>query len=169
MSAVADTLDRVHPRVRGALERHGIDATVHVHERLGAPISSPDDVAEALGLDVARIAKSLFLRRRGGGEFALAVTSVHDRVDWHAVADIVGVEPLELARPDELHAVLGYSAAGVSPLGAPPEVPVAVDRRLLDEETILVGGGRSGVEVELAPADLVAATGAVVAHIREEL
>src|SRR5438105_3092939 len=163
MSMEAEALAAPHPRVRGALERHGIAARVHVHRLLAPAIMSPADVAEALGYEQARIAKSLFLRRRGGGEFVVAVAPVTGRLDLAAVAAAAGAPPLELARPEELAAVAGYGVGGVSPLAAPAGVPVVVDDSLLSHETILVGAGRAGVELELEPAELVAATAARVA------
>lgn len=155
----------VHSRVREALDRSDLDVTVHDHASLPGPIRSPQDFADALGYSLDRITKSVFLRARSGTTHAVAVCAMGRKLDMAQVSAIVGAGRMELAGPDELARVLDYPRHGVSPLGVPATVMVLVDEGLLVEPTVLVGAGAAGVEVEVAPRDLVAAAGAVVAEI----
>ena len=59
----------------------------------------------------------------------------------------------------------GYVAGGISPLGQRKRLPVVVDSAALEFATVFCSGGRRGLEIEISPADLVRAAGAVVAVI----
>jgi Cys-tRNA(Pro)/Cys-tRNA(Cys) deacylase len=59
----------------------------------------------------------------------------------------------------------GYVAGGISPLGQKKRLRTVVDESALDHETVFVSGGQRGLEIELAPTDLVSLTGASTAHI----
>ncbi|WP_187774231.1 aminoacyl-tRNA deacylase [Lolliginicoccus suaedae] len=155
----------VHGRIREVLDRGDLDVTVHEHASLPGPIRSPQDFADALGYSLDRITKSVFLRARNGASHAVAVCAMGRKLDMGRVAGLVGTGRMELAGAEELARVLDYPRHGVSPLGVPSPVMVLVDAGLLDQPTILVGGGAAGVEVEIAPRDLVAAAGAVVADL----
>lgn len=67
---------------------------------------------------------------------------------------------MEVASPEALNSSLGYPRNGVSPLGAPADIPVLLDEAVLNYPTVLVGGGATGIEIELSPKDLVQMTSA---------
>lgn len=89
--------------------------------------------------------------------FALVVASMGSKVQFRSLAAQLGVKRVEVASSDELSAVTGYPRNGVSPFGV-AGVKVFVDSGLLRFPTILVGAGAIGVELEMAPADLVSVT-----------
>ena len=153
-----EEMAKVHPLVRQAVERHGLSIAVHRHRELSAEINGPHDVAKALGYPVERITKSLFLRVQSRDEYLVLVCSVNKKVDLRRVARELGTRRLELASEREL-AVLGYSPGGVSPI-AVGDVPVVMDRELLEQPTILTGAGEVLVEIEVDPRRLQEVTGA---------
>jgi Cys-tRNA(Pro)/Cys-tRNA(Cys) deacylase len=160
---VSTTLESVHDKVRATLERTARPYLVHEHRRLGAPITSPADMARALAIEPARIAKTLLLIEQGGvRRHALLCCTWDARADVKAVAARFGYGRLEVASAQALVDVLGYPRGGVSPLGAPREIPVAIDAALYHFPSILIGAGVSGVEIELAASDLEEMTGAAV-------
>ena len=153
----------LHPRVSQALQTAGLPYRLQRHDRQPREIRSPFDMAEALGYPVERITKSLLVRTRDGEtDHAVAVLSAARRADWSRLAAVLAARRIQMASREELERVLGYPALGVSPLGA-AGLPVVLDRRLLDFETVLVGAGVAGVEVEVNTEDLRRVTTATVA------
>src|SRR5919202_1906694 len=89
-------------------------------------------------------------------------------------AEALGVDPrrvfktlvADLADTAKAERTTGYVAGGISPLGQRRALPTLVDETALDHETVFVSAGRRGLEIELAPQDLVALTGARVRALR---
>ena len=152
-------LPHVHRRVRRALEDHGVSVEVHQHRDLDGPIHSPGDFADALGVGIERVTKTLFLRSQRH-QYVVLVAPVTTRVNLQAVAEAVGCRRLGMADREELAAYLDYSPGGVSPIGVDPEIPVLVDAALLRQPSIFVAAGEIGVEVEIDPGELLRMTGA---------
>src|SRR3954465_9630966 len=71
----------------------------------------------------------------------------------------------ELAGKAEAERATGYVVGGISPLGQRKRLPATIDSSIYDWETVLVSAGRRGLQIELAPPDLIALTGASVAEI----
>jgi Cys-tRNA(Pro)/Cys-tRNA(Cys) deacylase len=151
----------VHPQVRAALERGGVGFVERRHAEYARPIYTPGDFAAVLGYVPGRIAKTLLLRGETPPRFALAVCPAPDRLDLAAVAHEMGWRRAQFASAEELATLTGYPPTGVSPLGV-SGVRVLLAESLVACETVLVGGGAVGVEVELAPADLLRLTGGTV-------
>jgi len=152
----------VHPRVSQALAGHSDVVTVHRHADLPAAIRSPRDFAAALGLELERVTKSLFFRCQGDeGRYGVVVLSVNRRLDMPRLAEALGCKRVELATREELTVQLGFSPGGVSPIGV-GEVPVILDRDLMELPTVTVAAGEVAVEVEIAPELLRQITGAEV-------
>lgn len=157
------TLASVHDNVRAALERGARPYLVHEHRRLAAEIAGPSDMARALAIEPERIAKTLLLVEQGGARrYAILCCSWNARADVKAVASRLGYGRLEVASGAALTDVLGYPRGGVSPLGAPQGVPIAIDAALYRFPSVLIGAGVNGVEIELAASDLEGLTGALV-------
>lgn len=159
------SLSKLHTSVQAALSGPKVEHKVHDHGDLPSEINSPHDFAAALGYPVQRIARTLFLRSHDRQSHAVAVWSADRRLNFKAAASAAGLKRVEAASPEELQAKTGYPRNGVSPLGLTGDIAVVVDGSLLGYETILIGGGVTAIEVELAPADLIRVTGATVADI----
>lgn len=146
------------------LRKHTVDYTIHRHDAFSEPIQSPADFAAVLGYELGRITKTLLVRSTAGGQYAMAVAPMGKKVDFRALAALIGVKRVEVAPAPDLAAVAGYPEKGVSPIGV-DGVPVFIDEALFDFATILVGAGEPGVEIEMAPGDLAAVTGARRANL----
>lgn len=151
----------LHVRVREHLLSLGIAHTVWVHADLPQPIRSPADVAAALHRPLTEITKTVFCRSKSGAYVAV-VAPIDHRIDLAAVSHLLDCGRLSMATQQQLSAVTGYPRNGVSPLGLRPEVFVTIASSVLDRTTVLAGGGAEGVEVEIAPEDLLRATGATI-------
>lgn len=148
-------MNKLHENVESAVASLGGAYKVHDHSTLPSEIKNPNDFAAALGYPIQRITKTLFLRSHDGQSYAVAVCSMDRRLDFKSTARAVGVKRIETASAEDLRAKTDYPRNGVSPLGLPGDVQVIIDKGLLDYPTVLIGGGSTGIEVELAPADLV--------------
>lgn len=117
------------------------------------------EAAEVLGLDPALVFKTLLSHLSGApGELVVAVVPVATKLDLKALAKAAGAKKAKMADPEIAERATGYVVGGISPIGQKTPLATFIDESALDLETIHVSGGRRGLEIALAPADLVAAT-----------
>jgi Cys-tRNA(Pro)/Cys-tRNA(Cys) deacylase len=95
----------------------------------------------------------------------VGIVPVTGHLDLKALARALGGSRAVMAEVAAAERATGYVAGGISPFGQKRALPTAVDASALDHETVLVSGGRRGLDLEVAPRDLVAVTGAVTATI----
>jgi len=142
-----------------AAERAGVTHRVHAYEHdPGAP-SYGLEAAEKLGIDPARVYKTLVVDV--DGTTTVTIVPVEAELDLRALG-----KRAALAKPANAERVTGYVTGGISPLGQRKRLPMLLDASALDFETIFVSAGRRGLELELAPADLLALTGGDVRQLR---
>jgi Cys-tRNA(Pro)/Cys-tRNA(Cys) deacylase len=121
-------------------------------------------VAEALGVPPEQLFKTLIAAVDGA--LTVAVVPVTGDVDLKAFAAAVGGKRAALADRAAAERSSGYVRGGISPLGQRQRLPTVVDSSALELALMYVSAGRRGLQVSLAPADLVRLTGAVTAEIR---
>ena len=122
-----------------------------------------DEAATVLGVDPARVLKTIVVD--ADGELCVGVVPVAGTLDLKAVAAALGARRARLAEVAAAERSTGYVVGGISPVGQKRPLRTVVDASALDHATVLVSGGRRGLNIELRPADLVTATGAVVAPV----
>jgi Cys-tRNA(Pro)/Cys-tRNA(Cys) deacylase len=146
-----------------ALTRAGVEHTVHTYEHDPSASSYGLEAAEVLGLDPARVLKTLLAN--ADGRLVVGVVPVAGQLDLMALAAAVGAMRAVLADPREAERATGYVVGGISPIGQKRAHPTVVDESALDYPTVFVSGGRRGLDLELAPRDLIRVTGARTAPI----
>jgi Cys-tRNA(Pro)/Cys-tRNA(Cys) deacylase len=146
-----------------ALTRARIPFTVHEYEH--DPRRGPYglEASEVLGVAPERVFKTLVASV--DGKLAVGVVPVGQHLDLKALAAAVGGKKAIMAEVADAERATGYVAGGISPVGQKKRLPVVVDASALELATVFCSGGRRGLEIELAPADLVRAAGASVAPI----
>lgn len=147
-----------------AARKAGIPFTLHEYRHDPRAESYGLEAAEALGLDVARVFKTLVAAAEGKGLW-VAVVPVAGLLDLKALAEAAGAKRATMADPKAAERATGYVVGGISPLGQRQRLSMAVDASALQFDTIFVSAGRRGLEIELAPADLVRLCGATIAAI----
>jgi Cys-tRNA(Pro)/Cys-tRNA(Cys) deacylase len=121
------------------------------------------EAALALGLEPAQVFKTLLADV--DGRLVVAVVPVDRSLDLKALAAAVRGKRAVMAEPADAERATGYVVGGISPLGQRRPLPTVVDASALEWPTMLVSAGRRGLDVELAPADLVRLTSAVTAPV----
>jgi Cys-tRNA(Pro)/Cys-tRNA(Cys) deacylase len=139
-----------------ALVRAGIAFTVHAYEHDPRATAYGLEAAEKLGLDPARVFKTLLARI--DGELSVGIVPVAMQLDLKALAQALGGKRAEMADPSLAERKTGYVVGGISPIGQKMPLPTVLDESAILCETICVSGGRRGLDLELAPDDLIAVT-----------
>ncbi len=147
-----------------ALDRAGVDYTLRPYEHdPRSPSSYGLEAAAALGDDPARVFKTLLASL--DGRLVVGIVPVSGQLDLKALARALGGRKAVMADVTAAERATGYVAGGISPVGQKRPHETVVDATALDHATILVSGGRRGLDLEIAPADLVAITGAIVDRV----
>ncbi|MBO3739902.1 Cys-tRNA(Pro) deacylase [Actinoplanes flavus] len=121
-------------------------------------------VAEALGVEPHRLFKTLVAEV--DGRLVVGVVPVTGDLDLKALASAAGGKRAVLADRAAAERSSGYVRGGISPLGQRKRLPTVIDDSAGGLETMYVSAGRRGLQVALAPVDLIRLTGATVAPIR---
>ncbi|MDK1474101.1 Cys-tRNA(Pro) deacylase [Streptomyces sp. 549] len=146
-----------------ALSGADVDFQVHAYEHDPASGSYGEEAAAALGVPAERVFKTLVADV--DGTLTVAVVPVSGSLDLKALAAAVGGKRAAMADPALAERTTGYVRGGISPLGQRKRLATVVDTSAAGHTTVCVSAGRRGLEIELAPSDLVALTGARTAPI----
>lgn len=146
-----------------ALSAAGIEFTLHGYEHDPRAASYGLEAAEALGVEPARVLKTLLATL--DGELVVGIVPVAGQLDLKALARALGGSRAAMAEVAAAERATGYVAGGISPIGQKKRHRTALDASALDHATVFVSGGRRGLDIELAAADLLAVTDAVTASI----
>jgi Cys-tRNA(Pro)/Cys-tRNA(Cys) deacylase len=150
-------------RATALLARLGIAHSVHRYDHDSRHPSFGLEAGVALGVAPERVFKTLVAEVDGA--LAVGVVPVAGQLDLKALAGALGGKRAVMAAVRAAERATGYVAGGISPLGQRRRLPVVVDSSAMSFPTVFCSGGRRGLELELAPADLVRAAGAVLAPI----
>jgi Cys-tRNA(Pro)/Cys-tRNA(Cys) deacylase len=148
---------RETPATRAARSA-GVEFAVHEYRHDERAESYALEAATALGLDPERVFKTLVVAV--GDRLVVCIVPAGEQLDLRSLGKKVQLTPTARAE-----SVTGYVAGGISPLGQRKRLDTLVDESALDHATVFVSGGRRGLEIELAPGDLVALTGAQVRRL----
>ena len=146
-----------------ALERAGIPFTIHEYAQDPRRESYGLEASRALGVPPDRVFKTLIAEV--DGSLIAGVVPVEGQLDLKALAAAVGGKRAAMAAVAEAERATGYVAGGISPVGQRRRLPVVLDASAMSFSTVFCSGGRRGLEIELAPADLARAAKATVARI----
>jgi Cys-tRNA(Pro)/Cys-tRNA(Cys) deacylase len=142
---------------------HTLHAYLHDPRAHDRGLAYGTEAALALGVDPRRVFKTLVAEV--DGELTVAVVPVDAQVDLKALAGAVGGKRAAMADPTAAERATGYVVGGISPLGQRRRLPTVIDSSALEQPEVLVSAGRRGLDVALAPQDLVRLTEAVTAPI----
>lgn len=139
-----------------ALARAGVPFAAHGYDHDPRAAAYGLEAAEKLGLAPERVFKTLLASI--DGELAVGIVPVALQLDLKALAAALGGKRAEMADPAVAERKTGYVVGGISPIGQKSALPTVLDESAILCETIYVSGGRRGLDLELAPDDLLAVT-----------
>ena len=127
---------------------------------------SAEESAELQGIPLGALLRTIVVRR-GDDDYVFVLVPAGRRFDWPRLRAHLGVRRLTLPDADEARAATGYERYTITPFGSTRPWPVILDAAAADQPVLAIGGGAFGVNVHLAPADLVRALDAQVVEVSE--
>ena len=121
-------------------------------------------VADSLGQPIERVFKTLVLHGDRSGHIVCVVPG-NGEVDLKTLAKASGNKKVEMIAMKDLLAVTGYIRGGCSPIGMKKKFPTFFHSTAVDFDTIYISAGVRGLQVEIAPADLIGFVGGVIADV----
>ncbi len=149
-------------------KRSGIRFQTHQYKHDPSASSYGEEAAEKLGLNPAHVYKTLVVKL-DTGKLAVAVVPVAGQLNLKAMASACGVRKAAMADQQEAAKSSGYIPGGISPMGQKKALQTVVDQSALELDVMHVSAGRRGLEIELAPNDLIALTRAKTAEIAKKV
>lgn len=150
-------------RATRLLESSGIAFTVHEYDYDPHAASVGLQAAAALGESPHRVLKTLMTRV--DGRPACAILPADRELSMKKLAQALGGRSAEMMSPADAERLTGYKVGGISPFGQMKRVPVALEAAALGAALVYVNGGQRGLQVKLAPRDIVAVLDAVAAEL----
>ena len=138
------------------LERSGIEFAVHAfdHELVDTEeLGYGRAAALALGVDESHVFKTLLAQSEKCA--VVAIVPVSSQLSLKALAQVLGVKRCEMVPANDAQRMTGYVVGGISPFGQKKKLSTVVDESAVDLPTMFVSGGRRGLDIEVAPSDLI--------------
>src|SRR5512135_2105987 len=120
---------------------------------------SAEESAQFQGIPVEALLRTIVVRR-GEDDYLFVLVPAGRRFDWPKLRALLGVKRLSLPEAEEAHAVTGYPRYSITPFGATRAWPVVLDASAIEQPVVSIGGGVRGVNIHMAPGDLVQALAA---------
>ncbi|MGH1483857.1 MAG: Cys-tRNA(Pro) deacylase [Geminicoccales bacterium] len=146
------------------LERHGLRYKLHDYNFDPGDLGIGEQAAKALGIAEDRLFKTLMVLI-DGKQLASALIPVNAEAQMKALAAALGGKRAAMASITEAERASGYVKGGISPFGQRQKLQAVIDRTIENHETVFVNGGKRGLQIELAPQDLIAGLDAILADL----
>lgn len=147
-----------------ALEQAGVAYRVHEFDAEPAQRGFGQAAADALGVEQERVFKTLIATVDDQRQ-VVGIVPVSGQLSLKELAAAVDGKRAEMCPPDTAERITGYVVGGISPFGQKRHLQVVIDETCVLFDTIFVSGGRRGLDIEIAPDDLIRVLDARVAPI----
>jgi Cys-tRNA(Pro) deacylase len=128
--------------------------------------SSAEESASFQGIETRQLLRTIVVRR-GEDDYLFVLVPAGRRFDWPKLRELLGVRRMTLPDADEARAVTGYERYTITPFGSSRTWPVVADAAIADEPVVSIGGGGFGINLHLAPPDLIATLHATIADVSQ--
>jgi Cys-tRNA(Pro)/Cys-tRNA(Cys) deacylase len=145
------------------LEKAGIAFKLHEYDYDPDAPSIGMQAAQALGVSPARLLKTLMAK--AGNEVVCVLAPSDREVNLKRLAAAAGSKDAAMLKPADAERTTGYRVGGISPFGQKKRVSVFIEQAAMQNETVILNGGRRGLQIELAPGEIVRLLGAKPAAV----
>jgi Cys-tRNA(Pro)/Cys-tRNA(Cys) deacylase len=128
--------------------------------------SSAEESASFQGIETRQLLRTIVVRR-GDDDYLFVLVPAGRRFDWPKLRELLGVRRMTLPDAEEARAATGYERYTITPFGSSQAWPVVADAAIADEPVVSIGGGGFGINLHIAPADLIATLHATVADVSQ--
>src|SRR5437588_10630106 len=128
------------------------------------PARSAEESAELQGIELGQLLRTIVVRR-GANDYVFVLVPGGRQIDWPTLRAHLGVSRLSLPDKDEAKQATGYERGAITPFGSTTAWPVLVDASAVGLDRVAIGGGARGINIHVAPRDLVAQLKAEVAEV----
>jgi Cys-tRNA(Pro)/Cys-tRNA(Cys) deacylase len=128
--------------------------------------SSAEESASFQGIETRQLLRTIVVRR-GDDDYLFVLVPAGRRFDWPKLRELLGVRRMTLPDAAEAHQATGYERYTITPFGSSRAWPVVADAAIVEERVVSIGGGGFGINLHLAPADLIAGLHATVADVSQ--
>jgi Cys-tRNA(Pro)/Cys-tRNA(Cys) deacylase len=157
-------MNKIKTHAIRTLDELGIAYQVLLHEHKAKNV---EQAAAERGVSTEQVVKTLLVRR-ANGRHVIALVRGDQRLSLKKLARLVGDKALEMAPAEDVPRITGYQIGAVAPLGLRrSDVPIYVDRHIVDEARVSISAGRHDAGLELATEDLIRAVGGQVVDLTE--
>ena len=128
------------------------------------PAGSAEESAALQGIGLEQLLRTIVVRRTTD-DYVMVLVPGGRQIDWPKLRAFLGVSRLSLPDADEAQRVTGYVRYTITPFGSTRAWPVIADAAMIGRPVVAIGGGARGVNLHLAPGDLVSALGAEIVDV----
>lgn len=155
------------PRTADALDAHGVD-----YETLPCEphLADTAEFCAHYGIDAQEACNAIVVAlKTNPRQYVACLVRSDTRLDVnHKLSDAVGVKRLSFASAEETAQLTGMLIGGVTLFGLPPDMPIFVDRRIMERPRVILGGGNRSSKIRIDPRDLEKLPGARIEDIANE-
>ena len=151
------------PAIKLLQQRH-IAHTIHTYDHEHGATSYGLEAVQKLGVEAGKVFKTLVVITPDS-RFAVGIVPVQHQLSLKRFAAHINAKKVVMASADDVTRCTGYVLGGVSPLAQKQRLITVLDQSAMMLDSIFVSAGQRGLEIELAPTDLVSLTGATLAMI----
>ena len=121
-------------------------------------------MAEKLGVDAAKVFKTIVMRTETREICIFCQSALHE-INLKKARQAAGCKEINPVKPEELLALTGYIRGGCTPIGMKKKFRTFIDEQIILHEKVCISGGQRGVQIKIAPDDLIKATEATVCDL----